>query len=381
MYKNNVLIVDDNVKNIQVAASTLKDAQIPSVFAKSGKEALEKLKENKISLILMDVMMPVMDGFETTRIIKEDSELSNIPVIFVTAKSEYESVVEGFRSGGVDYITKPYNSEELKARVKTHLELKEYQDRLEERVKEETEKRVEHERELIQNSKMAAMGDMLGAITHQWQQPLNVISMVSDFIYDDYMDGTLDEESLKRDTDAIINQVMFLSQTINDFREFFKPNKQKTSFRLSSETKKIVSMLQPQLKHHNIEVDIKIEKELMAYGYPNEYKQVVLNLLNNARDAITEHLNLKKEQGQIIIGGEDSSSHTQIYIEDNGGGISDEIKERLFDKYESTKGDKGTGLGLSLSKTIIQEHHKGRIYAVDKEGGARFVIELPKESK
>ncbi|MFW6307754.1 MAG: response regulator, partial [Campylobacterales bacterium] len=309
MYKNNVLIVDDNVKNIQVAASTLKDAQIPSVFAKSGKEALEKLKENKISLILMDVMMPVMDGFETTRIIKEDSELSNIPVIFVTAKSEYESVVEGFRSGGVDYITKPYNSEELKARVKTHLELKEYQDRLEERVKEETEKRVEHERELIQNSKMAAMGDMLGAITHQWQQPLNVISMVSDFIYDDYMDGTLDEESLKRDTDAIINQVMFLSQTINDFREFFKPNKQKTSFRLSSETKKIVSMLQPQLKHHNIEVDIKIEKELMAYGYPNEYKQVILNLLNNARDAIAEHLNLKEEQGQIIIGGDDSSSH------------------------------------------------------------------------
>ncbi|MFP4333424.1 MAG: sensor histidine kinase, partial [Campylobacterales bacterium] len=226
-----------------------------------------------------------------------------------------------------------------------------------------------------------AMGDMLAAITHQWQQPLNVISMVSDFIYDDYMDGTLDEESLKRDTDAIINQVMFLLQTINDFREFFKPNKQKTSFGLSSETKKIVSMLQPQLKHHNIEVDIKIEKELMAYGYPNEYKQVVLNLLNNARDAITEHLNLKEEQGQIIIGGEDSSSHTQIYIEDNGGGISDEIKERLFDKYESTKGDKGTGLGLSLSKTIIQEHHKGRIYAVDKEGGARFVIELPKESK
>ncbi len=172
MQQQTILIVDDVPKNIQMAMNILKNEGYKMLFAQSGKKAFEIIKANDIDLILLGVMMPELNGFEVCQILKKDENIKNIHIIFLTAKHDENSISKSFELGAVDYITKPFFSNELQARVKTHLELKSYRDNL---LKElELKDKI-----MLQQNKMATMGEMLENIAHQWRQPLSVITTAS----------------------------------------------------------------------------------------------------------------------------------------------------------------------------------------------------------
>ena len=227
---------------------------------------------------------------------------------------------------------------------------------------------------LIQQSKMAAMGEMIGAIAHQWRQPLNAVGLRVQGIKLDYEYDELTPERLDAAVRGVMEILLHMSATIDDFRNFFKPDKALEDFDIVAAVKSAVGLLEAQLAHHGITVAFEGEScaPLICHGYPNEFKQVLLNILSNAKDAIADH---RKKEGLIRIGFSRQEGRAQVRIWDNGGGISDDAIDKIFDPYFTTKEPgKGTGIGLYMSKMIIERSLRGRLVAQNSEGGAEFVI-------
>lgn len=227
---------------------------------------------------------------------------------------------------------------------------------------------------LIQQSRIASMGEMISAIAHQWRQPLNSLGiMVQDTAFT-YSDGELDETYIKEFVKKAMQQINFMSKTIDDFRNFLKPDKGKTIFSPATKIKEIMDILAVQLKNHEIGISL-TEADGAVEGYDKEFGQVILNILNNAKDAFVENKTLspfikitESVQGDSFV----------ISIEDNAGGIPKDIVERVFEPYFSTKEEgKGTGIGLYISKMIIESNMNGILSVQNIGDGARFVIELP----
>jgi len=241
------------------------------------------------------------------------------------------------------------------------------------RIAVQEEKKAQEEL-LLQQSKMAAMGEMIGAIAHQWNQPLNVIALIVQNFAEDYRDGEVDEKQVEKLENQLIEQVRFMSQTMNDFRNFFKPSKEKTVFAACESAGSVAKLLKPQFDKHRVTVTIHPHEHFQVNGYPNEFKQVVLNILNNARDVFEE----KKQAGQIDLLFEHDEAYGTIRIRDNGGGVPETLlPEKLFEPYVTTKGEKGTGIGLQICKTIIEKNMGGNLSVQNVENGAEFVIRLP----
>jgi PAS domain S-box-containing protein len=232
---------------------------------------------------------------------------------------------------------------------------------------------------LIQQSKLATMGEMIGHIAHQWRQPLNALSIQKDIIIDDYYENRLTDEeidSFEKDTNELIQ---YMSKTIDDFRNFFIPSKKKVSFELVDSIWSVVNIIDAQLKNHHITLTINnnTNEDIQIEGYPNEFKQVVINIINNAKDAIINRQEIKEiKEGKIEINiTKDTKTH--ITIQDNGGGVPDEILHKVFEPYFTTKfQSKGTGLGLYMSKTIIEINMGGTLMVQNRDSGAMFEIVL-----
>ncbi len=370
-HKPTILVIDDTESNLDMLMAILKNYDV--IPALSGKEALEIVKNEKIDLILLDIMMPEMDGYEVCRRLKSEEATRSIPIIFITAKTDEESIELGYSIGGIDYVTKPFKPRELLARAKTQLDLKGYQESLEAQVESEISQRLAQEKMLIQNAKLAEMGEMMGAIAHQWKQPISAISLFVMNLESEAEQGKLSLDSLREMASKINHQLLFLSETIDDFRHFFKPDKERVLFDLKDEVKRVIDILAPQLLLHKIEVKCEIENHLLE-GYKNEFKQVVLNLINNSKDAIIEH----GIEGFIRLYSRIEGEFLALYVEDNGGGIAPEMLDQIFTPHHSTKGEAGTGIGLSLAKKIITEHHQGEISFSNTDQGALFRVALPK---
>lgn len=374
--KKKILIVDDKPENIRVLMEAL-ETDYALVAATSGKKALEMAHKDPMpDLILLDVIMPEMDGFDVCKAIKADPSTKQIPVIFVTSINEAIGEEMGLNAGAIDYLHKPIIPELVRARVKNHLELKSYQTDLEKKVSEETAKRMEQQALLVRQSRLAAMGEMMSAITHQWAQPLNVIGMCTDMI-----DSSLDEEELSKDElrhylKSIRSNIGFMGQTMQDFKNYFKPNKNKQPFPIKEEVNTVTMMLSSQLKHASVNVHNEIASDIQAYGIPSEFKQVILNLISNAKDAIKSQTN-DKGPGEIWFRAEQKDNQVALTIEDSGGGIPEEIIEKVFDDYFTTKGEDGTGIGLAMTKMIIEEGMNGQISASNSARGACFTLSLP----
>jgi len=237
----------------------------------------------------------------------------------------------------------------------------------------EAEKENEIQKQLmIQQSKMAEIGQMMGAIAHQWNQPLNSIALIVQTLPDYLEDGLLDSQTLKHQVGNVIKQVKFLSTTLEDFRNFFKPSGKPENFNLYKTSAEVIHLLDAQLHKHNIEVEISGSGSKCATGYPNEFKQVILNLINNAKDILLERNCVKPEIRIFIAENPDGSG--SITVSDNGGGIADHLlPEKLFEPFQSTKGDNGMGIGLSLSRKILQKIG-AQITAENGPDGAVFTI-------
>ncbi len=269
---------------------------------------------------------------------------------------------------------------------------------LEKKVAEEIAVRMKNERMMMQQSKLAAMGEMLGAIAHQWRQPLNVVGLIVQRIEDAYARGKLDREYLEETVEKAMSQILHMSKTIDDFRSFYKPDKEKTVFDAMRAVGDVLSLVSAQLAADNIvyrltchthgktfenEADVVFCAEKAVEGFRNEFEHAILNLVNNARDAIIE----KKARGGIIASERgllsfdfyDTNGKVIIKVSDNGGGIPPEAMGSIFDPYFTTKGTtKGTGLGLYMSKVIVEEHMHGKLSADNTEGGVIFTLELPR---
>ncbi|MBF0606474.1 MAG: PocR ligand-binding domain-containing protein [Candidatus Magnetobacterium sp. LHC-1] len=249
-------------------------------------------------------------------------------------------------------------------------------------VREETAKRQMQEQMLIQQSKMAAMGEMIGLIAHQWKQPLNAIGLIVQDLRDAYKFGELDKNYIDNTIELTMGQVTFMGKTMDDFRNFFKPSKQKVAFDVKNAIDELISMFSPVFIKNNITVNIKVTSPLtlVANGYPNEFKQVILNILNNSKDAIISCAATDASvQGQIeveIARPLERQGQIVISIRDNGGGIPADVMGRIFEPYFTTKGSEGTGIGLYMSKTIIETNMGGSLVVRNIPGGAEFTISL-----
>ena len=242
---------------------------------------------------------------------------------------------------------------------------------LEHKVKEEIEKSRQKDKLLQQQSKLAAMGEMIGAIAHQWRQPLNALAIRIQNLEDDYEEGLIDRKFLNGFIKENMNIIKFMSKTIEDFRNFFAPSKEKQEFDVKTAIQKVVDIQKAQLTNHNIALEIKGESFIIN-GYESEFKQVILNIINNAKDAIIDD---KIENGKITV--ELNSSIKSIKIKDNANGIPKEIKERIFEPYFTTKEEgKGTGIGLYMSKIIIEKNLGGTLELLDSDEGAVFEIRV-----
>ena len=237
----------------------------------------------------------------------------------------------------------------------------------------EHEKNAKKDKMLEQQSKMAAMGEMMDAVAHQWKQPLNSISMMSDMLNTDFNDGIVDKKYITEMTYATNIQIEHMVNTLKEFRNFFRPsNDDEHLFYLSNCITSIQILMKDELLSHNINMNINIEQELSLYGLENEFKHLFLNLIGNSIDAFEE----QKEDKHIYIRAYTENTHIVIEFEDNAGGISQEVIKDVFKPNVTTKDkDKGTGIGLYMSSQIVQKFH-GTIDVHNSELGAFFTITI-----
>jgi len=245
---------------------------------------------------------------------------------------------------------------------------------LERMVKEEVEKNRQQQLYMFQRNRLAQMGEMLSMIAHQWRQPLNNLSLINQMLILKFQENILNDKAIQEFEKDTTRQIRQMSQTITDFSNFFRPEVNSINFDLKEVIEKVIAVLQPVVQKEGITIDIECTSNITINGYPNELGQTVINLLNNAKDALIEN-KIKIKKIDIAIRREEA--FVELSIKDNAGGIPPHIINNIFDPYFSTKAKNGTGLGLYMSKMIIEEHMKGELSVSNDTEGAIFTIKLP----
>ena len=258
---------------------------------------------------------------------------------------------------------------------------------LQKKVEEEVAKSKERESFLAEQSKLASMGEMIGNIAHQWRQPLSAITSTASALKLSDQLGILEDGEISIKTDAIINKANFLSNTIDDFRNFFKSDKQKVEFNIKDVIRNIENIVLATYTNNHIQIIKDLPKNEIVYlGLPGELSQVILNLLNNAKDILIEKNSAQKV---VHIDVYETNNMFTIKVCDNGGGVPSDIIGKIFEPYFTTKHkSQGTGIGLYMSREIIRNHFNGQIYVKNKtfkvDGeeyfGACFTIEIDKST-
>jgi two-component system, NtrC family, sensor kinase len=407
--QNSILIVDDTPTNLKVLFELLNQSGFKVSVAKSGESALEKVHQALPDLILLDVMMPGIDGFETCRRLQADLRTKDIPVIFMTVLSDVVDKVNGLNLGAVDYITKPIEQQEVLARVKVHLELRKAQLRL------------------LQEEKMAALGQLVAGVAHEINNPVNFIYANLPHakkythellkLIDLYQIHTpqlipevqayleeIDWAFLKEDLPQLLHSMEVGAERILEIVRSLKV----FSHRDESESKPVdihegidstlmllSRRLQAKSGHQDLlNADVEVIKEYgdlpLIEGYPGQLNQVFMNILVNAIDAINEKMEVRQNNPhsdsqnftpKITICTEvtQDKNHVVIRISDNGIGMPEDLSQKIFEQFFSTKPvGQGTGLGLSISRQIIVTKHQGTIEVYSApEKGSEFVITLP----
>ena len=352
-----ILIVDDNPKNLQVLGSTLKDVGYKVDFATSGKDALEWLEEKTYDLVLLDVMMPEMDGFEVCEIIRGNNQFDNLPVLFLTAQTDKESTVKGFELGAQDYITKPFDKGELLARVKTQLELKRAKELLqatnrllEEKVAERTKELAEANAELMVLDD--AKTDFLNIISHEIRTPLNGIM------------GFLDILKQRIDTDELKMYMDMLDETATRLEKFAITALHITNLKVKKDRIKqepvsvnelisdSVKKMDDQLAKKNIDVDFVRSGSETITGDPKLLEISLTNILDNS-------IRYSSDGSYIRIHSEATENEVICEVSDEGSGFSDAALKNLFKMFSPGEQhiDSNKGLSLSLVKLILDAHN------------------------
>ena len=254
------------------------------------------------------------------------------------------------------------------------LELEELNRSLEERIAQAVDDLRQRDQMLIMQDRLVVMGDMINNIAHQWRQPLNILGLVIQQLPLFYEVGELSGELLKEKVGKGMELINHMSRTIDDFKNFFRSDKEKVAFSVGETITKTLNLVENSFKDQEIEITFHPEGNPDIFGYPNEYAQVLLNILMNARDALVGR---KVDAGLISIRATEEGGKSVVTIIDNAGGIPGEVMDRLFDPYFTTKGpEQGTGIGLYMSKIIIEKNMGGTLTVRNVAGGAQFRIEV-----
>ncbi len=379
--KFEILVVDDDLKNIQVGINFLKQNQkYHLVFATSGQQALDRIKEKDFDLVLLDIIMPVMDGYEVCRQLKANPKTKNIPVIFLTAKHEADSLMKGFELGGADYITKPFNALELNARVKTHLELHDHY-----------KKEIAKLQEIFTLSQKAETIRFLAdGITHDCNNFMSYISPAVQMLqaqltnagiqtapYQDLLDGITKASAKVTDLLATFSRVILSADPVQEVVDMNE---------VVYDLKKVCKGALNQQILFDTEF---FSQPALVIANKLHVEQVLLNMLINAQHAILARikntggkgricLTIKKAMGSLTDDVNNKQAYLCITVEDDGIGMPSEITNKIFEKYFTTRKEHGgTGLGLAVSESIVHSH-AGCIKVHSEPGrGTTFEIYLP----
>ena len=255
-------------------------------------------------------------------------------------------------------------------------QLKDLNDTLEDRIIKEIKKNREKDKQLILQSRLALMGELLSMIAHQWRQPLNVIGIIVSQLKLDIQLGKVEASEVKKAVDKIENLIQHLSNTIDDFRKFYRKEEKESEVYLKDVVDQTLNIARASIENKNIDIQVNIECESKLKTFPNELKQVLLNIIRNAEDILVER---KVQNAYIKIEAymDTEKDACIIQIKDNAGGVDESIIDQIFNPYFSTKNEKnGTGLGLYMSRQIVQERLKGNLTVHNDDFGAVFTIEL-----
>ncbi len=356
MKKSTILIVDDNHKNLQVLANIIKSKDIDINVMKSGTQAIDVAKEIVPDLILLDVMMPEMDGFAVCEILKNDKKTKNIPIIFITAKTATEDIVKGFDLGAVDYITKPVNEKEVIARVNTHLSLKLHREHLEDLVRERTAE-IEKERKKAEAANHVKT-NFLHNVHHELSTPMNGIIGFNELMLDADLNEELQEyvemiSSSAKTLQLVINEIMYFSEI-----ETGELCLQNIEFNLKTTLMEIHNIFDISAREKGLKLIYTIAEDIpdRLIGDPARIRQILLNLVGNAlkfteKGYVKTTVNLK----------ETTQNHVSLSFEivDTGIGMEKEKIDHLLTPFSQsddspTRKHGGLGLGLTIAKQLIE---------------------------
>jgi len=321
-----------------------------------------------------------MDLTEGEAIISPIIELQQLADSQETMRIELKNATEKLEEwGNTCSLQVVERTKEVEAKsnelVKLNDELAKLNKNLEKRVADEVEASGRKDKIMFQSARQAQMGEMLSMIAHQWRQPLSSISTITGSMLVYLELGAFDQEQFKELLNDINNHAQYLSGTINDFRNFFKPNKDKQPAVLADVMDQSINIIGKSLAYKSIQVNTDYQQKIEIFTFPNELMQVFLNILKNAQDVLLER---KTKLPTIDIRILDKNETQVIEISDNAGGIPEELQPKVFEPYFSTKDDKtGTGLGLYMSKLIIEKHCQGDLSVTNLEKGACFKITIP----
>jgi len=353
-----LLYVEDEPETRENMTTVLSDLFEKVIVSDNGSDALIKYNENKIDIILTDIEMPKLNGIKMIEEIRKMNQ--NIPILILSAYSNSEYFLDAIKLGIDGYIIKPISSEQLfltikksVTRINMEKENEMYKKHLELKVEEEISKRKYEEKILIQQSKLAAMGEMIDAVAHQWKQPLNIMKMKVDMLQYDFDDNHIDDKYIKEFIDHHGEIMTHTINTLDEFRNFFRPNNNIENFSMEEIIDSTLLLVKDEFIKHKIKFVKEIKENYFLNGNKNDLKHLILNLINNSKDAFIEKdINNRVINIKLYI----DDYQQKLEISDNAGGIPRDIIDTIFKTNFTTKAKTGgTGIGLYISKQITDK--------------------------